>query len=271
MNHMPSFGHLSGLLDPQQIRQRLQRFHPVTALSAVGLTVLIPIAIRDYQIYLSYGPGGLPYNVFGWLLANTLRIYSREQLSPKPYDNKELPFAYEPSYFAPEFPPQRSSSRPKLGTHPVPQRQLEQLPSPDIRHKFIDRFAQLGKAAEEQGLVEIKQSKYERQHKALFVASTRPWHAVAQQTRGEISHVHAGLDGSFHIVLHPTDCRKVLERGWGQRHAFSGSDLKPVLPVSIPVNYMLIYAPRNDAEVEIAIAIIKAGIQYMAGSRESLK
>ncbi|KAK3215337.1 hypothetical protein GRF29_19g2929602 [Pseudopithomyces chartarum] len=267
MNRPSFLGHLSGLLDPHQIYQRL-RFHPVATLSAIGVSVLIPIAIRDYRTYLSYGPGGLPYNVFGWLLANTLRIYSREQLSPKPYDDRELPFANDPGFFAPEFPPKRGSSRPKLGTHPVPQRQLEQLPSPDVRHRFIDRFAQLGKEAEQRGLIEVRQSRYERQHEALFVSSKRPMHAVAQQTRGEISHVHAGLDGSFHVVLHPADCKKVLERGWGQRHAFSGSNLNPVLPVNIPVNYLLIYAPRNDAEVEIAITIIRAGIRYMTGARE---
>lgn len=268
---MDSFPILKRLPDTiaQQINE-LYRFHHTAVLSAVGVAVLVPFAINDYRTYLSYGPGGLPYNAFGWLLTNTLRLFSREQLSPKPYDNEKLPFADEPGCLPADFPPRRSSSRPKLGTHPVPQRQLEQLPSDEIRQELIDRFTQLGKEAEQKGLVEIKQSLFERQHKALFVSSARAQHAVAEQTRGEICHIHAGLDGSFHVVLHPNDCKKVFERGWGQRHAFSGSDLNPILPVRIPVNYLLIYAPRNAAELDTAIAIIKAGVQFMAGTRESL-
>ncbi|KAJ4355979.1 uncharacterized protein N0V89_004004 [Didymosphaeria variabile] len=229
------FAHLANL---EQL-QRLLRSHRATIFSAAGAAVLLSFAIRDYHLYLSYGPGGLPYNAFGWLLANTLRVFSREQLSPKPYDDKKLPFADESGYLPTEFPPKRESPRPKLGSHPVPQRQLEQLPSADVRQELIDRFKQLGRDATEKGLVEVKQSLYERQHKALFVSSARHQHAVAQQTRGEISHVHAGLDGSVHVVLHPVDCKIILERGWGQRHAFSGADLNPVLPVNIPINYLL--------------------------------
>lgn len=244
--------------------------HQPTFLSILGIAIFLPFAIKDYRLYLSYGPGGLPYNVFGWLVANTLRIFSREQLSPKPYDSKKLPFANETGYLPAKFPPMRDSPRPELGSHPVPQRQLEQLPSKDIREELIDRFKQLGEKAEQKGLVEVKQSLYERQHKAMFVSSLREQHAVAQQTRGEISHVHAGLDGSVHVSLHPADCKTVMERGWGQRHALSGSDLKPILPVQIPVNYLLIYAPRNRAEVDIVMTIVEAGIQFMTGTREAL-
>ncbi|KAL1605370.1 hypothetical protein SLS60_004918 [Paraconiothyrium brasiliense] len=269
MNGYPVLSRLAEVSGFEQL-QKLVRSHRTMVFCTASAAVLLPFAVRDYQLYLSYGPGGLPYNAFGWLLANTLRVFSREQLSPKPYDDNKLPFADESGYLPTGFLPRRESPRPKLGSHPVPQRQLEQLPSADVRQELIDRFKQLGEDATEKGLVEVKQSLYERQHKALFVPSARHQHAVAQQTRGEISHVHAGLDGSVHVVLHPVDCKTIFEQGWGQRHAFSGADLNPILPVNIPVNYLLIYAPRNQAEVDTVMSIVRAGVQFMTGTREAL-
>jgi hypothetical protein len=63
----------------------------------------------------------------------------------------------------------------------------------------------------------------------------------------------------------------VLDAGWGQRHAFSGVNTKRILGFALPVNYVLIYAPRDDAEVDVAIAIVKAAIAFMTGAREDLE
>ncbi|KAF2257455.1 hypothetical protein BU26DRAFT_44128 [Trematosphaeria pertusa] len=248
------------------------RSHRTAILSTLGVAVALPVAINDYRTYISYGPGGLPYNVGGWLAAHLLRVFSREQLSTVPYDNKQLLLADEPGFLPSDFPPKRSSSRPRIGPHPVPQRQLEQLPSDEVRQKLIRRFAELGERAQQMGLVDVKRSLYERQHVALFVAATREWHGVARETRGEISHVHAGLDGSIHVVLHPADCKKVIERGWGQRHAFSGAAvLRKLFGFSLPVNYVLVYAPRDEAEVDVTLSIVTASIQFMTGTRAALE
>ncbi|KAF2190430.1 hypothetical protein K469DRAFT_733195 [Zopfia rhizophila CBS 207.26] len=247
--------------------------HRVATLSALGLAVAIPFARNDYLTYLSYGPGGLPYNVAGWLISTiVLRIISREGLSANIYNDRNLPFADEPGFLPNAFPPRRASARPKLGSHPVPQRQLEQLPNEHIRQLLIERFEALSEQATESGLVEVRQSVLERQHKGIFVSSSRSWHAVAQETRGEISHVHAGLDGSVHVTLSPEDCKKVIAAGWGQRHGLDGVKvLKKLVGFTIPVNYILIYAPRDEAEVEIVITIVKASISFMADSRELLE
>ncbi|KAF2873131.1 hypothetical protein BDV95DRAFT_568884 [Massariosphaeria phaeospora] len=251
---------------------RLFQTHRAAALTALGVAIVLPIAVNDYQTYLSYGPGGVPYNVAGWLVSNLLTLASREQLSTGPYHDKELAFANEPGFFPADFPPQRASPRPPLGRHAVPQRQLEQLPSEAIRQQFVDKFEALGEAAQQRGFVEIKQSLYERQHSALFVSTNQKWHSVAQQTRGEIAHIHAGLDGSFHVVLHPADSKKLIETGWGQRHGFSGvTVMKRVAGFSLPVTYMLVYAPRDEAELDVAQAIVKASIGFMAGSRADLE
>lgn len=259
----------------QQYLQRLVNIintHRTASISAAGIAILIPFAVSDYRLFLSYGPGGVPYNAVGWIVANLFRLLSREQLSTAPYDNPKLPLAEESNFLPPSFPPKRTSPRPRFGPHAVPQRQLSQLPDDDVRELLIQSFALLGKRAEEKGLVEIRRSRYERRHEAMFVSSTRKWNAVAEQTNGEITHVHAGLDGSIHVTLHPKDCKAVMEAGWGQRHPLSGVEtIKKLFGFSLPVNYVLIYAPRDRSEVDIALAMVKASIGYMTGSRGVLE
>jgi hypothetical protein len=244
----------------------------VAAFFAIGITVFIPLAINDYYVYLSYGPGGLPYNIKGWLIANVMRMFSREQLSTRVYNDPRLLFVDKPGLLPTNFPPQRRSSRPRIGPHPAPQRQLEQLPDKPARETLVARFGELGEDAQAKGLIEVRQSLFERQHTALFVSKECQWHSIATQTRGEISHVHAGLDGSIHVVLHPRDCKAVIDAGWGQRHALDGVELmKKAIGAWLPVNYLLIYAPRDEAETEVVMAVVKASIGFMTGTRDALE
>ena len=266
-----SFEQLANAFNPRQLTSTLGA-HPAAVLSTLGVAIALPFVISDYRLFISYGPNGVPSNVVGWLFVTFTRLLAREQRSPAPYDDKALPFANEPGYLPTDFPRPRGSKRPTLGPHPAPQRQLDQLPGDDMRQRLIKRFAELGHKAEQKGLVEIRQSLYERQHKALFVSKTRDWHALAHQTRGEISHVHAGGDGTIHVVLHPADCKKLLERGWSQRHAWSGvGAIKLLVGATLPLNYVLVYAPRNEAELDIAMGIVTAAIQFMTGTREPLE
>lgn len=248
------------------------KVHRGAVLATTAAAITIPFAIQDYLTYLSYGPGGTPYNVFGWLVTNFLRIISREQFSTAPYQDTRLYLQDQPGFLVDYLPQRQGPSRPIIGPHPVPQRQLSQVPDVEMRQKLVSRFDAVGQAAQSKGLVEVKQSLLERHHDALFVSKVLPWHPVTVQTRGEIAHIHAGKDGSNHFVLHPKDCAEVIEKGWGQRHAFSGADiLKRVLGFSLPVNYVLVYAPRDDAEVEVALMILRASIRYMTASQESLE
>lgn len=49
----------------------------------------IPKAYRDYRTFVSYGPGGIPNNVFGWLSVTLfLSPLSRGMLDTAIYDHK---------------------------------------------------------------------------------------------------------------------------------------------------------------------------------------
>lgn len=107
----------------------------------------------------------------------------------------------------------------------------------------------------------------------------------------EIAHVHGGNDHSLHVVLAPADCmypvscemlkrlvlmwnqgKRIIESGWGQRHAFSGSSAMKFLSLGtrpdIPAEYILIYAPRTEAEIETVMHIVSASIKFMTGRED---
>jgi hypothetical protein len=128
-----------------------------------------------------HGVGSSRYKLVGLLMASA----SRGQISTPPYQVPDL-HSSGGSGFLPPNSRSRDSSRPRLGPHPVQHRQISQLPEVEMRQRLIVRFQELGNVAQDGGLVEMKQSLHERHHAALFVS----------QTRGELSHVHAGKDGS---------------------------------------------------------------------------
>lgn len=51
----------------------------------------------------------------------------------------------------------------------------------------------------------------------------------------------------------------VIEKGWGERHPFSGSHF-------LPKKYMPLYAPRDDEELALVARCIRAAIGYMANT-----
>ena len=101
------------------------------AVVAVGLTPLLGLVFwRDYNLFMSYGAGGLPHNVFGWVLsAGLLRMMSAEMLGTIQYYKSNDKRTWLPHHCLPF----RAGLRPLMGSHPVPQRQLSQIPDEEIK------------------------------------------------------------------------------------------------------------------------------------------
>ena len=68
----------------------------------------------------------------------------------------------------------------------------------------------------------------------------------------EFAHVHPPYDGSMHMMLPPEAVDEVLAKGWGEPHPMARRGL-------IPPTAVMVYAPRDAAEVE--------AILHMIGSR----
>ncbi|KAJ5465406.1 hypothetical protein N7530_009193 [Penicillium desertorum] len=251
------------------------------ALSAGALvvsTLILPAAYRDYKIFKSYGPGGLPNNALGWVVVRALfQPFGREMFSTDEYarriaaaeghgkgDDGFLILSEE------QVGSRRGEERPVVGPHVVPQRQLTQLPDTAVMEKFRTVFTAFGHRNHH--LVKFQRSNLERHADGLFVADHLPVSGIAQTMRREIAHVHSGNDHSVHVVLAPADCIKVIEAGLGQRHAFSGTSAIGILSLGtrpdIPAEYVLIYAPRTEAEIETVMQIVSAGVKFMTGRED---
>ena len=106
-------------------------------------------------------------------------------------------------------------------------------------------------------LLETGSSKIEGGAPALFILpGAEPGsHAIYPKSPREAMHTHTA-DGSSHAFLSAADATTVLDRGWGERHGLSGRAL------GFPINYTMIYAPRNDEEVAIVRTITRAAVRY---------
>lgn len=108
--------------------------NPYPAFLAVGLVgsvIVGRLAWEDYQAFLSYGPGGVPYNVVGWLVTNFFRAIGINTL-----DVRKLEKDPDQRTWLGDLKP-RDGGRPVLGRHPIPQRQLDQIPAAEIRQVSV--------------------------------------------------------------------------------------------------------------------------------------
>ena len=95
-----------------------------------------------------------------------------------------------------------------------------------------------------------------------------PGFALGEGYSREVTHIHQVTDYSAHVILAPKDALKVLQSGWGQLHGLAG--VKPLGRKLLPKEYVLLYAPRNDAEIEHVLGIMRASIGYMSQSEEMM-
>ncbi len=84
-----------------------------------------------------------------------------------------------------------------------------------------------------------------------------PREAFIAADLGEFAHLHPEYDGSLHLVLPITLARDVMVKGWGVAHPLAGLRLSPGM--------VMIFGPRDLAELEIVIAIVCASHAHAAG------
>jgi hypothetical protein len=66
----------------------------------------------------------------------------------------------------------------------------------------------------------------------------------------EFAHLHE--DGSFHLVMAPEDEQVVIDKGWGIQHMWKDRG----------VNEILVFAPRDEEEIETLKPIIEASYRF---------
>ncbi|KAL5361056.1 hypothetical protein BJX96DRAFT_80342 [Aspergillus floccosus] len=243
----------------------------LTAIVGTLLATTLPRAYNDYRTFLSYGPGGVPYNLLGWVAARLiLQPFAKEPFSTIVYERKILA-GETASFLSDDTVAARKRDRPVVGPHIAPHRQLTDFAGDDIKEKLIQRFNDL--ASRNSHLVKLKPSNLEMHAEAIFLVDGLENNApVAAQVQGETAHIHRLKDSSLHVILSPADCKKLFDAGWAQRHGLSGTHVPGLLtagkPLSLPAEYVLVYAPRTNEELDFVMEIVTASVKYMAGVKK---
>jgi len=77
----------------------------------------------------------------------------------------------------------------------------------------------------------------------------------------EFGHQHRNEVGSMHLNLPATASQIVLEKGWAVLHPFS-----TVIHGSRAVDYLLVYAPRDNEDLKIVWLIVQASYAFARGA-----
>jgi luciferase-like monooxygenase len=67
----------------------------------------------------------------------------------------------------------------------------------------------------------------------------------------EFAHLHPASDGSLHMSLPPDIVDAVIANGWAEYHPLAGKH-------GLPRNIVMVYGPRDEVEVEIIGALVRA-------------
>jgi phospholipase/carboxylesterase len=75
---------------------------------------------------------------------------------------------------------------------------------------------------------------------------------------GEFAHLHPGHDGSLHLALPPALAADAITKGWAVAHPLAG--------IRLARGMVMIYGPRDAAELDVVTAIVKASYAYATGA-----
>jgi len=240
--------------------QRLTRAHPLLSTLAAGVPLTLALtwpALRaSYKGYIALGPGGMPHNVFGWVAQGLLLPFAlKDTQDTAVFSNPRVVKEYAPhgtrSFFDPlDGPlPVREGPRPTVPGYVAPQRQTSSSNPGNVgaMRAFLSSLADNDK-------LEICASKLEHPHTPALATSPPAWYP-----QGEIAHVHA--EGSAHMVLSLVDAAAAVHNGWAERHRLAGRGL--------PHSYVLVYAPRDDAEMEVWCRLVRAAVGFVTAAGET--
>ena len=149
--------------------------------------------------------------------------------------------------------PKRQGNTPEIGQVP-PQLQFSDKSPREIYQKFHDwMFSTFPKVRKEPTRISVPTSiamwldeNEEVAHEDAF---------MPPQGGREFTHLH--LDGSIHSVVSVELEDEIIAKHWGVRHMYYEQGVKEVL----------IYAPRNEEELEILKSIVIKSYEYATGKR----
>jgi hypothetical protein len=210
---------------------------------------------QQFRAWTALGVGGLPHTLEGF---RTLQRLNQQLRNPLDLTQLAARMGQTGDLSTLKNLPKRVGTRPAIAPFAIPHRQLDQHNATAIREKQQAVFGEV--VARNRALVHFRKSYFERHNEAVFLNdSARGNPTVVPTTHAEVGHLHP-TDGSMHFSLSPSDTREVIEKGWGELHGLAGQVYKPAS--QLPATYLMVYAPRSEAELAVTKRILEAAILY---------
>ena len=148
--------------------------------------------------------------------------------------------------------PQREGAPPKIG-ETIPQLQFSDLSPEDIRGKLWDwAFNSFDDVTEQDTRISVPTTRAMWLDEKVPVAHDDAF--MPPPGSREFCHMH--LDGSIHAVVDNAVEDEIIDKGWGKRHP---------LYTSHGVKEVIVYAPRNEAEIEVLKSVVVKSYEYATG------
>jgi len=152
--------------------------------------------------------------------------------------------------------------RPRPGETPdvtsgIPHVQLDQTSSDELLDQLVTQSFAL------EGVVEQPSRASRPGARALTVDPGLPARTDAMIIGREFAHIHPQTSGggSLHVSLSADHATMVVDEGWGEFHPFA-------IDGTIP-NLVMVYAPRDDKDLEVVMTIVGAAVAYATGTDDA--
>jgi hypothetical protein len=141
--------------------------------------------------------------------------------------------------------PQRKGPRPQM-IGPRPHAQVSEQSPPDLHRELGRRALELPGVRPAESLVSVPGA-------LAFVLDEEKAGGPPEafQAEREFAHLHPEHDGSLHMTLPADVAAEAYAKGWGEPHPISGTPL--------------IFAPRNDDELEVVMRLLRTSHAFAAG------
>lgn len=148
--------------------------------------------------------------------------------------------------------PDRPGPRPAVSTR-TPQEQQTQQSPPVLQEEFFARLSTLPGVGTRDSAISVPGAR-------AFVLRkpSGPPEAFLVPQVGEFAHLHPAHDGSLHLALPPALAADLIAHGWGVAHPLAGLRVTPGM--------VMVFGPRDDAELEVVAAIVATSHAWADGS-----
>ena len=149
--------------------------------------------------------------------------------------------------------PKRSGPKPDT-TSRLPHSQLTQHGPDHVIDKLHDWCFSLPNVDNEESGISVPGAR------ALILHDSMSCNHQAFMIGREFAHIHPHPDnGSMHVKLPAEDAFDVIDKGWGESHYL-------VTQGRLPVGLIMVFSPRDEAELETVKTIVGRSYEYATGA-----